>query len=63
MLFWMAGMFVFFGCGAQSLGPYEPLLPTIDGEDKFSDRFQLDEEPNFYYDLYGTEIVEGTETQ
>ncbi|MCG9126380.1 hypothetical protein JT359_02150 [Candidatus Poribacteria bacterium] len=54
-------MFVLFGCGAQSLGPYEPLLPTIEGDDKFSDRFQLDEEPNFYYDLYGTEIIEGTE--
>lgn len=61
MLFWLAGLFVFIGCGAQSLGPYEPLLPAIDGNDKFSDRFQLDEEPNFYYDLYGTEIVEGTE--
>ena len=61
MLFWIIGMFGFFGCGAQSLGPYEPLLPAIDGDDKFSDRFQLDEEPNFYYDLYGKEIVEGTE--
>lgn len=61
MLILIVGMFVFFGCGAQSLGPYEPLLPAIDGDDKFSDRFQLDEEPNFYYDLYGKEIVEGTE--
>ena len=61
MLFWLVAIFVLFGCGAQSLGPYEPLLPTIEGNDKFSDRFQLDEEPNFYYDLYGTEIVEGTE--
>lgn len=61
ILFGMVGMFVFFGCGAQSLGPHEPLLPAIDGYDKFSDRFQLDEEPNFYYDLYGKEIVEGTE--
>lgn len=54
-------MFVFYGCGAESLGPYEPLLPAIESEAKFSDRYQLEEEPNFYYDLYGAEILEGSE--
>ena len=52
---------VFYGCGADSLGPYQPLLPAIEGEAKFSNRFQLDEEPQFFYDLYGKEIVEGNE--
>ena len=52
---------VFYGCGADSLGPYEPLLPAIESEAKFSDRFQLEEEPQFFYDLYGKEIVEGNE--
>ena len=52
---------VFYGCGADSLGPYEPLLPTIEGEEKFSDRFQLEEEPQFFHDLYGKEILEGNE--
>ena len=52
---------VFYGCGAEPLGPYEPLLPAIDGEAKFSSRFQLEEEPQFFYDLYGKEIVEGNE--
>ena len=52
---------VFCGCGADSLGPYEPLLPAIEGEAKFSNRFQLEEEPQFFYDLYGKEIVEGSE--
>ena len=52
---------VFYGCGASSLGPYQPLLPTVESEAKFSSRFQLDEEPNFFYDLYGKEIIEGSE--
>lgn len=52
---------VFYGCGASSLGPYQPLLPTVESEAKFSNRFQLDEEPNFFFDLYGKEIVEGSE--
>ena len=52
---------VFCGCGADSLGPYKPLLPAIEGEAKFSNRFQLEEEPRFFYDLYGKEIVEGNE--
>ena len=52
---------VFYGCGADSLGPYVPLLPTIESEAKFSSRYQLDEEPQFFYDLYGAEIVEGSE--
>ena len=52
---------VFCGCGAEPLGPYKPLLPAIEGEAKFSGRFQLEEEPQFFYDLYGKEIVEGSE--
>ena len=53
--------FVFYSCGADSLGPHQPLLPAIESEAKFSNRFQLDEEPQFFYDLYGKEIVEGSE--
>ncbi len=49
------------GCGAQPLGPYEPLLPTIESEKKFSDRFRLDEELQFFHNLYGQEVVEGSE--
>ncbi len=52
---------VFYGCGADSLGPYEPLLPAIEGEAKFADRYSLEEESQFLYDLYGKEIVEGSE--
>ncbi|RKU06269.1 hypothetical protein C6501_19335 [Candidatus Poribacteria bacterium] len=52
---------VFYGCGADSLGPYEPLLPAIEGEAKFADRYDLEEESQFIYDLYGKEIVEGSE--
>ena len=52
---------VFYGCGADPLGPYQPLLPAIESEAKFSSRFQLEEEPQFFYDLYGAEIVEGNE--
>ena len=52
---------VLYGCGAQSLGPQEPLLPTIAGDSKFSDRFSLEEEPQFFYDLFGKELLEGNE--
>ncbi len=52
---------VFYGCGADSLGPYEPLLPAIESEAKFSNRFQLEEEPQVFYDLYGKGILEGSE--
>ena len=52
---------VLYGCGAQSLGPQEPLLPTIEGDSKFSDRFRLEEEPKFFYDLFGKELLEGSE--
>ena len=52
---------IFYGCGADSLGPYEPLLPTIESEAKFSSRFQLEEEPQVFHDLYGKQIVEGSE--
>ena len=64
-LFVAAGLFsclVFYGCGAQSLGPQEPLLPSIEGQSKFSDRFQLEEEPQFFYDLFGKELLEGSES-
>ena len=53
---------VLYGCGAANLGPQEPLLPTIEGQSKFSDRFQLEEEPQFFYDLFGRELLEGNET-
>ncbi len=53
--------FVLYGCGAQSLGPQEPLLPTIEGSSKFSARFQLEEEPQFFYDLFEKELLEGNE--
>ena len=49
------------GCGAEPLGPYEPLLPAIETNQKFSDRFRLEEEPQFFHDLYGQEVVEGSE--
>jgi len=52
------------GCGTSpfsSLGPQEPLLPAIDGQSKFSDRFQLEEIPQFFYDLFGKELLEGNE--
>ena len=52
---------VLYGCGATSLGPQEPLLPTIEGQSKFSDRFQLEEEPQFFFDLFGRELLEGNE--
>jgi|SaaInl4_135m_RNA_FD_contig_91_290158_length_6897_multi_24_in_0_out_0_2 hypothetical protein len=52
------------GCGTSpfsSLGPQEPLLPAIEGEAKFADRFQLEEIPQFFYDLFGKELLEGNE--
>ena len=52
---------LFYGCGADSLGPHKDLLPLVSGEEKFSDRFRLEEEPKFFQDLYGREIVEGSE--
>ena len=52
---------VLYGCGATSLGPQEPLLPTVEGQANFSDRFQLEEEPQFFYDLFGRELLEGNE--
>ncbi|MBI1930583.1 hypothetical protein HYR99_40845 [Candidatus Poribacteria bacterium] len=64
VLFIAAGLLcclVLYGCGATPLGPQEPLLPTISGQSKFSDRFQLEEEPQFFYDLFGKELLEGNE--
>ena len=52
---------VLYGCGASSLVPQEPSLPTIDGLSEFSDRFQLEEAPQFFYDPFGKELLEGNE--
>jgi len=52
---------ILYGCGASSLGPQEPLLPPVEGDAKFSDRFELEEEPHFFYDLFGKELLEGNE--
>ena len=38
--------FVLYGCGAQSLGPQIPLLPTIEGNSKLSARSQLEKNLN-----------------
>jgi len=54
---------ILYGCGASSLGPQEPLLPPVEGDAKFSDRFELEEEPHFFYDLFGKELLEGNEVQ
>ena len=51
--------FIFCSCGGSSPGPQEPLLPEIEAQSKFSDRFQLEEEPQFFYDLFGEELLEG----
>ena len=42
-------------------GPTQPLLPQLSAEEKFSDRFQVEEEPQFFYDLFGRELLEGNE--
>ena len=49
------------GCASLSVGPAQPLLPQLSAEEKFSDRFQLEEEPQFFYDLFGRELLEGNE--
>jgi len=50
------------GCASIGTGgPSQPLLPQLTAEDKFSDRFQLEEEPFFFYDLFGRELLEGNE--
>ncbi len=45
----------------QTGGPAQPLLPQLTAEEKFSDRFELEEEPFFFYDLFGKELLEGNE--
>ena len=50
-----------YGCGPSNLSPQEPLLPTIEGQSKFSDRFQSEEEPRLFYDLFGKKLLEGYE--
>ena len=57
----LLSLIVLYGCGADSLGPYKPLLPAIESEEKFADRIRLDEEPAFFQDLFGKEVVEGSE--
>lgn len=54
---------ILYGCGASSLGPQEPLLPPVAGDAKFSDRFELEEEPQYFFDLFGKELLEGNEVQ
>ena len=49
------------GCRPSPLGPTEPLLPIVEGQAKFSDRFELEEEPQFFYDLFGKELLEGNQ--
>ena len=49
------------GCAPTSAGPSQPLLPQLTAEEKFSDRFQMEEEPQFFYDLFGRELLEGHE--
>lgn len=64
LLLLIAGVYsglMIFGCAPSSLGPQQPLLPTIEGSSKFSDRFELSEEPQFFYDLFGKELLEGNE--
>ena len=51
--------FIFCSCGGSSPGPQEPFLPEIEEQSKFSDRFQLEEEPQFFYDLFGDELLSG----
>ena len=49
------------GCAPLSGAPSQPLLPQLSAEEKFSDRFQMEEEPQFFYDLFGRELLEGNE--
>lgn len=49
------------GCAPMSTGPTQPLLPRLSAEEMFSDRFELEEEPQFFYDLFGRELLEGHE--
>ncbi|RKY03509.1 hypothetical protein DRP77_05970, partial [Candidatus Poribacteria bacterium] len=47
--------------GCAPLGPQEPLMPVVEGDAKFSDRFELQEQPQFFYDLFGRALLEGNE--
>lgn len=50
------------GCAPMDIGgPAQPLLPQLAAEEKFSDRFEMEEEPQFFYDLFGRELLEGNE--
>jgi len=49
------------GCAPNVGGPAQPLLPQLTAEEKFSDRFEMEEEPQFFYDLFGRELLEGNE--
>ena len=58
----LASWVMLSGCApVGSGGPTQPLLPQLSAEDKFSDRFQVEEEPQFFYDLFGRELLEGNE--
>jgi hypothetical protein len=58
----IASLLFLGGCASVSMeGPSQPLLPQLTAEEKFSDRFQLEEEPFFFYDLFGRELLEGNE--
>jgi hypothetical protein len=57
-----ASLLFLSGCASVSTeGPTQPLLPQLTAEEKFSDRFLLEEEPFFFYDLFGRELLEGNE--
>ena len=58
----LASWVMLSGCAPiGSGGPTQPLLPQLSAEEKFSDRFQVEEEPQFFYDLFGRELLEGNE--
>jgi hypothetical protein len=60
----VAASLLLSGCASINTGgPSQPLLPQLTAEEKFSDRFQLEEEPFFFYDLFGRELLEGNEVQ
>lgn len=50
--------FILYGCGASSpVAPQEPVQTRIEGQSIFADRFQLEEEPQFFYELFGDELL------
>lgn len=51
------------GCGASSPVRQKPLLLSIEGQSKFSNRFQSEEEPQFFYNLFGEELLKSSRTR